>query len=137
VLWEDLTALEHLELFACIKMVQTQDLEEYKRSKLTEVGLQEVGDKLVKTFSGGMKRRLSIAIASVGDPQVIFLDEPTSGMDPKSRRQVWSLIQNMKADKAIVLTTHSMEEADVLSDRIAVIVDGSLRCIGPSLFLKN
>lgn len=71
-----------------------------------------------------MKRRLSVAISCIGDPQVIIMDEPTTGMDPVSRQQVWKLIQRMKKNRIIILTTHAMEEADVLSDRIAVIVDG-------------
>lgn len=76
---------------------------------------------MVKTYSGGMKRRLSIAIASVGDPKIIYLDEPTTGMDPISKRFVWKLIEQLKKDKAIIMTTHSMDEADILSDRVVVI----------------
>ena len=68
-----------------------------------------------------MKRRLSIAIASVGDPKIIYLDEPTTGMDPISKRFVWKLIEKLKKDKAIIMTTHSMDEADILSDRVVVI----------------
>ena len=68
-----------------------------------------------------MKRRLSIAIASVGDPKIIYLDEPTTGMDPISKRFVWKLIEKLKNDKAIIMTTHSMDEADILSDRVVVI----------------
>ena len=78
-------------------------------------------DAYVKTYSGGMKRRLSIAIASVGDPKTIYLDEPTTGMDPISKRFVWKLIEKLKKDKAIIMTTHSMDEADILSDRVVVI----------------
>lgn len=78
-------------------------------------------DAYVKTYSGGMKRRLSIAIASVGDPKIIYLDEPTTGMDPISKRFVWKLIEKLKKDKAIIMTTHSMDEADILSDRVVVI----------------
>jgi len=84
-----------------------------------------------------MKRRLSVAISAIGNPKVIFMDEPTSGMDPVSRKDVWALIQKLKRDKVIVLTTHAMEEADVLSDRIGVICDGRLKCVGTSLYLKN
>jgi len=80
-----------------------------------------VRDAYVKTYSGGMKRRLSIAIASVGDPKIIYLDEPTTGMDPISKRFVWKLIEKLKKDKAIIMTTHSMDEADILSDRVVVI----------------
>ena len=68
-----------------------------------------------------MKRRLSIAICSVGDPKIIYLDEPTTGMDPVSKRFVWKLIEQLKKDKAIIMTTHSMDEADILSDRLAVL----------------
>jgi ABC-type multidrug transport system ATPase subunit len=84
-----------------------------------------------------MKRRLSMAIAFTGDPKIVFLDEPTTGMDPKNRRYIWDLIMKMKKGKMIILTTHAMEEADILSDRIAVVVDGTLKCIGTPLYLKN
>lgn len=94
-------------------------------------------DAQVGSFSGGMKRRLSVAIATIGDPKIIFFDEPTTGMDPVSRRNVWSLMQEMKRDKTIILTTHAMEEADALADRIAVVVDGQLKCIGSPINLKN
>jgi len=73
-----------------------------------------------------MKRRLSVAISAIGNPKVIFFDEPTTGMDPVSRRDVWVLMQSLKKSKTVILTTHSMEEADALADRIAVVVDGKL-----------
>lgn len=78
-----------------------------------------------------------MAIAFIGDPKVVFLDEPTTGMDPKNRRYIWELIQKMKVGRVVILTTHAMEEADILSDRIAVISKGSLRCVGTGLYLKN
>jgi ABC-type multidrug transport system ATPase subunit len=84
-----------------------------------------------------MKRRLSVAISSIGNPKVIFFDEPTTGMDPVSRKSVWQLMLELKKDKTIILTTHAMEEADALADRIAVVVDGQLKCIGTPLNLKN
>jgi len=84
-----------------------------------------------------MKRRLTVAISAIGNPKVIFFDEPTTGMDPVSRRSVWELMQELKKDKTIILTTHAMEEADALADRIAVVVDGRLKCIGTPLNLKN
>jgi ABC-type multidrug transport system ATPase subunit len=91
----------------------------------------------VKTYSGGMKRRLSILLSTIGNPSVIFLDEPTTGLDPVNRRFIWSMIRNMKKTSAVVLTTHSMEEADYLSDRIGVIKEGTFRCIGSPLELKQ
>lgn len=79
-----------------------------------------------------MKRRLSIAISLVSDPKIIFLDEPTTGLDPDTRRQLWNILQDFKAtkNKALVLTTHSMEEADVLCNRIGIINNGALVCLG-------
>lgn len=82
-------------------------------------------------LSGGMRRRLSVAIALVSDPKIIFLDEPSTGLDPENRRQLWNILARLKGKKAIVLTTHSMEEADVLCNRIAIVNDGILRCIAP------
>ncbi len=84
-----------------------------------------------------MKRRLSVAIACIGNPKLIILDEPTSGMDSYTRRSVWALIQSLKGDRIIMLTTHSMEEADYLSDRIAIMARGKLKCVGNSLHLKS
>lgn len=84
-----------------------------------------------------MRRRLSVAIGAIGNPRIIFFDEPTTGMDPVSRHDVWRLMQSLKKDKTIILTTHAMEEADCLADRIAIVVDGRLKCIGSCLNLKN
>lgn len=91
----------------------------------------------VLSFSGGMKRRLSLAIAAIGNPKIILLDEPTTGLDPKVRQQIWDLIQKMKKGKSIILTTHSMEEADILADRLCVMVKGRLKCVGTSFYLKH
>jgi ATP-binding cassette, subfamily A (ABC1), member 3 len=84
-----------------------------------------------------MKRRLSVAMAYIGDSKVIILDEPTSGLDPYNRRSLWELIRNYKEGKAILLTTHFMEEADALSDRIAIMNHGKIKCCGTPLFLKK
>lgn len=84
-----------------------------------------------------MKRRLSIAISGLGNPKIIIMDEPTTGLDPVSRRKVWELIQKLKKDRVVILTTHSMEEADILSDKIAIIAAGRIRCIGTQLSLKH
>ena len=84
-----------------------------------------------------MKRRLSLVISTIGDPEIMFLDEPTTGMDPVNRRHVWSFLEKFKVNRTIVLTTHSMEEADVLGDRIAIMAHGRLRAIGTSMQLKT
>lgn len=104
---------------------------------MAQVSLEDVKNVQVGLYSGGMKRRLSVAISAIGNPKIIFFDEPTTGMDPVSRKAVWQLMQELKKDKTIILTTHAMEEADALADRIAVVVDGKLKCIGTPLSLKT
>jgi len=78
-----------------------------------------------------MKRRLSIAIALVGDPKIVFLDEPSTGLDPENRRSLWDILVESRGKRAMVLTTHSMEEADILCNRIGIVTQGVLKCIGP------
>lgn len=142
ILWDELTAREHLEIFADLKRFYPWPWQRAaRRAALDEyveaVKLTAVQHHYVSTYSGGMKRRLSVAIALIGDPRVVFLDEPTTGMDPLSRRHVWNLIQSEKKRRVIVLTTHLMEEADILGDRIAVMSRGLIRAIGTSIRLKN
>eukprot|EP01017_Pseudomicrothorax_dubius_P042792 TRINITY_DN7034_c0_g1_i1.p1 TRINITY_DN7034_c0_g1~~TRINITY_DN7034_c0_g1_i1.p1 ORF type:complete len:298 (-),score=59.86 TRINITY_DN7034_c0_g1_i1:152-1045(-) len=137
ILWNDLTPAEHIYLFARIKNVDPGSIDELIETKLSQVNLLAERNALIRTFSGGMKRRLSIALSSVGTPRVILLDEPTTGMDPVSRAQVWHLIKDLKKDRMVLLTTHAMEEADVLADRIVVVVDGRVKCDGTALHLKN
>ena len=137
ILWEELTAREHLTLFAKLRNVPIYKREEMIVNKLRLVNLLSSADKLTQIFSGGMKRRLSVIISSIGDPKVIFMDEPTTGMDPITRREVWKLIQELKKDRVIILTTHSMEEAELLSDRVVVMADGYIKCSGTCLYLKN
>eukprot|EP00253_Pinus_taeda_P023624 PITA_23624 len=127
ILWNALSAREHLYLFASIKGIPRSAIKSLSESAHIRAG----------SYSGGMKRRLSVAIALIGDPKLVFLDEPTTGMDPVTRRYVWDIIEHTKKDRAIVLTTHSMEEADILSDRIAIMARGKLRCIGTSVRLKS
>jgi len=137
ILWNELTAKEHLEIFADLKGIARSVREEVIKEKLESVGLYNVRNKKAGSFSGGMKRRLSVAISCIGDPKIIFMDEPTTGMDPVSRRHVWNLIQELKQNRVIILTTHSMEEADVLGDRIAIMSHGEIKCLGTPLHLKN
>lgn len=84
-----------------------------------------------------MKRRLSLGISIVGNPSIVFLDEPTTGLDPENKRQIWDILSNCKLNKCIILTTHLMEEAEVLSDRIGIIVNGQLKCLGTQYKLKK
>lgn len=100
--------------------------------------LRPHADKLSGDYSGGNKRKLSTAIALVGDPPFIMLDEPSSGMDPKARRQLWNVLSQVRASgRTLVLTSHSMEECDALCTRIAIMVNGKFKCLGSPQHLKN
>lgn len=137
ILWPDITAREHLQLYAAIKGYSRQDAAALAEQAAAEVALEEKLDVMAGELSGGQRRKLSVAIAFLGNPAVVFLDEPTSGMDPYSRRFTWDVIRAHKADTAIVLTTHSMEEADVLCDDIIILADGRVAAEGTSLQLKG
>ncbi|XP_028095580.1 ABC transporter A family member 2-like [Camellia sinensis] len=137
ILWDALSGREHLHLFARIKGLPAASIESVAQKSLAEVKLTEAAKTRAGSYSGGMKRRLSVAISLIGDPKLVILDEPTTGMDPITRRHVWDIIENAKKGRAIVLTTHSMEEADILSDRIGIMAKGRLRCIGTSIRLKS
>ena len=94
-------------------------------------------NEISKNLSGGMQRKLSIATAFVGGSRTVILDEPTAGVDPYSRRGIWNLLIKHKANRTIIMSTHFMDEADLLGDRIAIINNGKLVCIGSSLFLRS
>jgi len=84
-----------------------------------------------------MKRRLSLGVSLVGNPNIVFLDEPTTGLDPENKRQIWEILSNCKTNKCMILTTHLMDEAEVLSDRIGIITNGTLKCLGTQFKLKR
>lgn len=109
VLWNEMSARDHLHMFAKLKNIPDDQIEERIDANLGFVNLLPEKNAKVSSFSGGMKRRLSLAIAAIGNPRVIFLDEPTTGLDPKVRQQIWELIEKLKRGKSIILTTHSME----------------------------
>eukprot|EP01132_Coremiostelium_polycephalum_P003057 gene3057-3825_t len=137
ILWNELTAREHLQLFSELKGVPSEERQEAINNALESVKLRKVANNQVSTYSGGMKRRLSVAISTIGSPKIIFMDEPTTGMDPQSRRHIWNLIKEIKKDRVIILTTHLMEEADILGDKIVIMSQGVMSCIGNSLQLKS
>ncbi|KAE9030907.1 ABC transporter A family member 1 [Phytophthora rubi] len=137
VLFPDLSVEEHLLFFGQIKGYANQELLAVAEKQIREVGLTEKRNSKPNDLSGGMKRKLSVAVSLLGDSSLVFLDEPTSGMDPYSRRSTWEILLNNRNDRVMVLTTHFMDEADILGDRIAIMAEGELRCCGSSLFLKN
>lgn len=122
VVYDNLTGLENLMFYAGLYGLSGSRAKQKSEELIRFVGLEEYAKDLVKTYSGGMKKRLNFAIALVGDPDLILLDEPTTGMDPRVRRSVWELIERLrKAGKTIILATHYMEEADELSNRVAIM----------------
>jgi len=137
ILWPELTVKEHMRLYATFTGIPPQYVDQEMTELLHEVGLEEKTDSFVSSLSGGQKRKLSLSIAFLGNPKVVFLDEPTSGMDPYSRRMSWEVIRKMRAGRAIILTTHFMDEADILSDRVAIMSAGHLAAMGSSTFLKS
>ena len=104
---------------------------------IKEIDLVTVQNQIAKTLSGGQKRKLSVGCAMIGNSKIVILDEPTSGMDTASRRRLWEMLKANKNGKIIILTTHYMDEADILGDRIAIMAEGKVKCCGSSLFLKN
>lgn len=138
LLWETLTAREHLLFYGRLKNLKGSALNQAVEESLKGVNLHSggVADKEAGKYSGGMKRRLSVAISLIGDPKVVYMDEPSTGLDPASRNELWNVVMKAKRDRAILLTTHSMEEAEHLCDRLGIFVDGSLQCVGNAKQLK-
>uniref|UniRef100_A0A452T9R2 ATP binding cassette subfamily A member 8 n=1 Tax=Ursus maritimus TaxID=29073 RepID=A0A452T9R2_URSMA len=137
VQFDFLTVKENLRLFAKIKGIQSRELDKEIQRVLLELEMKNIQDVLAQNLSGGQKRKLSFATAILGDPQVFLLDEPTAGLDPFSRHQVWNLLKERKADRVILFSTQFMDEADILADRKVFLSKGKLRCAGSSLFLKK
>jgi ABC-2 type transport system ATP-binding protein len=133
---ERLSAWENLALMAGLHGLTKQEAKRRSEELLEIMGLTDRAKDIVKKYSGGMKRRLSIAMALVSDPQVLFLDEPTLGLDPQARRAIWEHIGRLKGEKTVLLTTHYLEEADALADRIAIIDDGRIIALGTAAELK-
>jgi ABC-2 type transport system ATP-binding protein len=135
---ENLTGLENLELVGRLYHLGKTEARRRGAEVLERFGLSEAADRTAKTYSGGMRRRLDVAASLVGRPQVLFLDEPTTGLDPRSRLDVWEFIRELQADgTTLLLTTQYLEEADQLTDRIAVIDDGRVIAEGTSDQLKT
>ncbi|XP_033096938.1 ATP-binding cassette sub-family A member 2-like isoform X2 [Anneissia japonica] len=137
-LFDELTAREHLHLYARLKGIPKKDENKLVDWALRKLALVQYSNRPAGTYSGGNKRKLSTAIALIGRPQVIFMDEPTTGMDPHSRRFLWDLILSMiKEGRSVVLTSHSMEECEALCGRLAILVNGRFKCLGSIQHLKN
>ncbi|GFO39497.1 ATP-binding cassette transporter sub-family a, partial [Plakobranchus ocellatus] len=137
ILFDTLTVQEHLQFFAKLKGCHGSRMEAEVMSTVKEVGLETKLNALSQSLSGGQKRKLSVGIALIGGSKVVVLDEPTAGMDPAARRQTWNVLQNARKGRTVLLSTHYMDEADLLGDRIAIMAEGVIKCCGTSLFLKK
>jgi len=126
-----LTGRENIEFFGNLHLMSREKLKKHVSTLLERMGLTEDADRRVQKYSGGMRRRVNLAMALVHDPQIAFLDEPTVAMDPQSRRAVWEFIKGLKnVGKTVILTTHYMEEAEELCDRVGIIDYGTLIALG-------
>ena len=137
ILFPNLTVREHLEFFAGLKGLNAAQRDESATAVLGEAGLGEYEDTFAQNLSGGWKRRLSVAIAFIGGSRLILLDEPTAGMDAHARRYTWEMIRRMAKGRTILLTTHFMDEADLLGHRVTIMNAGAIHCSGSPLFLKT
>jgi len=137
VLFDLLTPEEHLDVFCDFKGVRVKDKKADIKRVLEDIDLYPQRNQRAQSLSGGQRRKLSVAIALVGGSKFILLDEPTAGMDLSARRKMWDMLKKYKHDRIISLTTHYMDEADILGDRIGIMAHGRIMCLGRSMFLKN
>lgn len=137
VLFNDLTVEEHIYFYSRLKGRSREEVKTEIDQIIKDVGLPHKRKEFAKNLSGGMQRKLSVAIAFVGGSNIVILDEPTAGVDPYARRGIWELLLKYKQGRTIILSTHHMDEADILGDRIAIISHGKMCCYGSSLFLKK
>ncbi|XP_053928618.1 retinal-specific phospholipid-transporting ATPase ABCA4 isoform X5 [Cuculus canorus] len=137
ILFNHLTVAEHILFYSQLKGRSRDDAEQELETMLEDMGLTHKRNEEAQNLSGGMQRKLSVAIAFVGEAKVVVLDEPTSGVDPYSRRSIWDLLLKYRSGRTIILSTHHMDEADILGDRVAIISQGKLFCSGSPVFLKN
>jgi len=133
ILFKGFTVADHFKLFSGIKGSGNDNLDQW----LEEIDLVEKKDFEVQKMSGGQKRKLCIGLALIGNPKYVFLDEPTTGLDPLSRRKIWNLLLKVKKNRVTFITTHYMDEADIIADRKLILNNGSIRCLGSSVYLKN
>jgi ABC-type multidrug transport system ATPase subunit len=132
-IFESLTVQQNIDFFARIKGIPKYCRDSLIENVVDKLGLQNHKDKASGTLSGGNKRKLSVAIAIVGNPPIILLDEPSAGMDPEARRFMWSVVANIASQKtsAVILTSHLMEEAEALCTKMGIMVKGGVfKCFG-------
>jgi len=132
-----LTGTETLEMFAMIKGATKEEARTMAIQLIEIMGITQYGEKLIKGYSGGTKRKLSIALSLIASPKIVYLDEPSAGVDPASRRFMWSVIEARRGHQTTILTTHSLEEAEAMCSRIGIMVNGRFDCLGSPQHLKH
>lgn len=132
-----MTGRETLRMFGKLRGIPKERLEATVDELLDRLTLTPHADKVSQSYSGGNKRKLSLGVALIGDPRVLFIDEASSGMDPAARRHMWSLIEQVSQQRSVILTTHSMEEAEALCTRLGIMVKGQMLCLGTVQHLKS
>ncbi|CAL8076433.1 unnamed protein product [Calicophoron daubneyi] len=137
VTFDDLTVSENLQFYYTLKGVSKEEADEESDKLLHKLELSEKRNELTKTLSAGQKRKLSVAIAFLGNASVVVLEDPTSEVDFGSKQSLWRLISGLKSDRTVIITTNHTDEADALGDRVAIISGGRLRLVGSGLFLKS
>ena len=133
----NLSVRENLELIARVYGADKNSAQAKAAEMMEKFSLTERAKDRAKTLSGGLQRRLSIAMALISEPEIVFLDEPTLGLDVRARRDLWKVVESLKGKVTVILTTHYLEEAEALSDRIGVMHEGRLRAVGTSEELKT
>ena len=137
-LFPRLTVKEHLSFFARIKGIHDDGIrEKLSKQLIKDLSLERYQDRVAGALSGGNQRKLSVGIALIGNPPIVLLDEPTSGMDPVSKRSLWDFISSTMSGRSVILTTHSMEECEALCDRVGIMINGQLACLGSNQHLKH
>lgn len=124
-------------MFARLRGVPSAQVASLVNELLDQLTLTPHADKVIRAYSGGNKRKLSLGLALIGDPSVLLIDESSSGLDPLAKRKMWDLIEQAARSRSVILTTHSMQEAEALCTRVAIMVKGQFVCLGSVQHLKN
>lgn len=135
-----MTVKEHLEIYAALKGIKSNVRARLVDKAIRDMDLTDYTNIRANVLSGGNKRKLSVAIALIGNPPLVFLDEPSTGVDPQAKRFMWNIvskISTLKKKSAVIITTHSMEEAEALATKMGITVEGEFKCFGTSQHIKN
>ncbi len=135
-----MTVKEHIEIYSTLKGIKSNIRERLIEKVIEEMDLKEFENVAVNNLSGGNKRKVSVAIAIIGNPPLVFLDEPSTGVDPQAKRFMWNIlskISTLRKKSAVIITTHSMEEAEALCTKMGIMVAGEFKCFGSSTHIKD